>query len=46
LVLWFVIKTPIGDVGEMKNMMGTTQLDFFLEIQSSPFGALMVCFEL
>lgn len=27
-------------------MMETTQLDFFLEIQISPFGASMVCLDL
>jgi hypothetical protein len=46
LVLWFIIKPHVGDVGEMKDMMGTTQLDFFLEIHIFPFGAFAVCFDL
>ncbi len=46
LVLWFIIKPHVGDVGEMNDMMGTTQLDFFLEIHIFPFGAFAVCFDL
>jgi hypothetical protein len=30
----------------MKNMMETIQLDFFLKIKISPFGAPMVCLDL
>jgi hypothetical protein len=32
LVLWFVIEPHVDYVGEMTNMMETTQLDFFMEI--------------
>jgi hypothetical protein len=32
LVLWFVTKPLVDDVGEMTNVMETTRLDFFMEI--------------
>jgi hypothetical protein len=40
--LWFITEPLVDDVGEMMNMMETTQLDFSLEILISSFGALAV----
>jgi hypothetical protein len=45
-ILWFITKPLVDHVGEMKNVMETTQLYLFLEIQISPFGAPMVCLDL
>jgi hypothetical protein len=30
--MWFEIELLVDDVGQMKNMMETIQLDFFLKI--------------
>jgi hypothetical protein len=46
LVLWFVIALLINDVGEMMNVMETTQLDFFWEIQIFTSNAPVVCLDL
>jgi hypothetical protein len=46
LVLWLVTEPFVSDVCEMRIVMETTQLDFFLEIQISPFSAHVVCFDL
>jgi hypothetical protein len=46
LVIWFVNEPPIDDDGEMMIVMETIQLDFFMKIYISPFGAPMVCINL
>jgi hypothetical protein len=46
LVLWFVIAPFINDVEETMNVMETTQLDFFREIQIFTFNAHVVSLDL
>ncbi len=46
LVLWFVFKPLIDYVEEMANVINTTQLGFYLEIQIYPFCAPMLCLDL